>query len=103
MFKSALAALVAASGLVSATSLPAEAQFQRCTSHTKLLQQLSQRYKEVPTAMGIVNDKALMQMYASDETGSWTIVITNAEGKACIVATGHSWEDFETGIKGPGV
>jgi hypothetical protein len=37
----------------------------------------------------------LLQIYSSPSTGSWTAVSTDPGGLACVVATGHSWEDLE--------
>ncbi len=33
-----------------------------------------------------------MEIYASDETGSWTIIVTLPDGMACLVAAGQSYE-----------
>ena len=33
-----------------------------------------------------------MEVYASEKTGSWTILLTKPDGVACLVASGGMWE-----------
>ena len=37
------------------------------------------------------------QIFASEETGSWTMVSTTANGTSCIVAVGEAWQVLPTG------
>lgn len=70
---------------------PASAAPQ-CTTHEKMVNLLSKRFSEVPKAVGLVGKKRVMEVYVSKK-GSWTIVVTNSGGQACILAAGQSWED----------
>lgn len=72
---------------------PAEAQVQmQCGPHKRMTEILANKYKETPKANGTVSRKRLMQAFVSDG-GSWTIVITTADGNSCIIAAGQNWED----------
>ena len=44
--------------------------------------------------MGLQADGRLVQVFASLQSGSWTIVTTAPSGLACIVAAGRSWESL---------
>ena len=52
---------------------------------------LTKKYSENPVAMGTVNEDRFMQLFVSPE-GSWTILVTQTDGQACIVAAGQNWE-----------
>lgn len=79
------------SGLL-ATSISASAAV--CMNHKNLVSFLSDRYSEAPHALGLVEDRGLMEVYVS-EKGTWTIVMTTAQGIACIIAAGDTWEESE--------
>lgn len=63
-----------------------------CMNHKNLVTFLSDRYSEAPRALGLVEDRGLMEVYTS-EKGTWTIVMTTAHGIACILAAGDTWEE----------
>lgn len=50
---------------------------------------LESKYSEVRAATGIVGDKHVMELWTS-KTGSWTVLIINTQGVACMVASGES-------------
>jgi hypothetical protein len=75
----------------------AEAQTQ-CGPHRRIVDVLAGKYGEAPKAIGSVSRNHFMEVYVS-ETGSWTFLVTSADGDSCIVASGGDWEDvpFEPG------
>ncbi len=87
----ALGATLGFSGLL-ATSTTVQAAV--CMNHKNLVSFLSDRYSEAPRALGLVEDRGLMEVYVSDK-GTWTIVLTTAQGIACILAAGDTWEEHE--------
>ena len=34
-------------------------------------------------------------VYASDDTGTWTVTVTLPDGMTCLVASGNAYEGFE--------
>ena len=93
-----VSALALASGILLA---PAAAQATVCMEHKTLVSYLSQKFSETPRALGLVASRNVMEVYVSEE-GTWTIVLTTAEGIACIVAAGDTWEDIKIAMsKGP--
>ena len=63
-----------------------------CAEHSAILKTLSNKYEEHRKAVGIVGGKQLMEIFVSKK-GTWTVVITNPAGLACVVAVGDSWEE----------
>ncbi len=66
-----------------------------CGERAKLVKFLQGKYSERPRAVGVSGSgKAVMEVYTS-EKGSWTLLMTMTNGKTCIMAAGHSWEDSD--------
>lgn len=76
-------------GLILAIT-PAEAATQ-CGKRDLVVSQLSERYSETRRGMGIANNNAVMELYAS-ASGSWTITVTLPDGMMCLVASGQGFE-----------
>ena len=63
-----------------------------CAPHADVVQRLAAGYGEHRQSRGMVSDNTVMEVYASLETGTWTIVVTRANGIACLVAAGRGYE-----------
>ena len=84
--------------VVSPLSLtPAAAQSQ-CGPLQEVVKSLGDRYKEAPVGMGITQPGQVLEVFAS-QSGSWTMVITNADGRSCLIAAGENW-DMIQGTRG---
>ena len=44
--------------------------------------------------MGIGANNAIVEVFASDQTGSWTITVTAPGGLTCLVASGQAFEEL---------
>ena len=78
----------------------AEAQPARCTNHTNLTSHLEKKYGEKPRGIGLVSEQGVMQVYVSKK-GTWTILVTNPQGQACLLAAGKGWEDLKISFEDP--
>ena len=95
----ALAGSAAALGVLlaqppAAETTPQGVTIQACDRYDDLKSQLGRQFKEVPTAFGLQMNGHLLQVFVSEETGTWTIISTAPSGVSCIVAAGESWEDL---------
>jgi|GEM_PF-400091 len=68
----------------------AQAQTNSCGDRDKLITSLSEKYGETRQSMGLARNNSLMELYASDETGTWTILVTLPDGRSCLIAAGNS-------------
>ncbi len=94
----AAATVVVAGFLASGT---ASAQQMLCTERSSLLKELNGKYQEHRQGLGIAaGNRGAMEFYASKE-GTWTILMTLTDGRACIVAAGHSWQSAPELALGP--
>ena len=90
-----MAALVAAFSLpVLAEPIPQRLQFiGLCDTHDGLAAALANRYGETPVVMGTTGGSSIMELFVNIKTGTWTVVLTQADGTACGVASGENFEE----------
>ena len=65
----------------------------RCGPRAEVLEMLSERYDETRRGIGISGPTQVLEVYAS-ESGTWTVLVTDPQGRSCLVASGRSWEDL---------
>ena len=63
-----------------------------CAERTKVIKRLADKYGETLQSLGLHQDNAVLEVYASDNTGTWTILLSRPNGTACLVASGKMWE-----------
>ncbi len=85
------AALVAGSLLASPPSAVASPS---CGARERIVKQLADGFNEKRSAMGLIAADVLLEIFVSP-AGTWTVVISNASGLACVVATGEAWTTIE--------
>ena len=93
MFVAALTTVIAADAVGTAQAAP------QCSSHDRIVDALGNKFKETRRVMGVVNSKAVMEMFMSPQ-GTWTMVITDTSGKSCITAAGEEWQDVPVAVAG---
>ena len=71
---------------------PALAQGANCGDHTAIVAQLTQQYGETRQNMGMNGNHSIVEVFASDATGTWTILLTMPTGQSCLMAAGQNWE-----------
>jgi hypothetical protein len=84
-------ATLAASVLLAATAGAAEAQMV-CGKRDAIVAQLERKYGETRRSVGLQQGRAVVEVYASEKTGSWTILVTGTDGKSCLMAAGDAFE-----------
>ncbi len=78
---------------MAATAPPAAHSQLTCGDRKSLVEQLSRSYGEIRKGAGLAGPAALFEIWASDVTGSWTILKTTPNGVACVIAVGENWHD----------
>jgi len=82
--------------LASLMALPfagvANAQSRNCADRDSVVERLATGYGETRQTVGLGSDNTLVEVFASLETGTWTIVITRAGGPSCLVASGQAYQ-----------
>ena len=63
----------------------------QCAPRDTVTADLAQRYGETRRAWGLAAN-AVVEIYASAQTGSWTIAVSTPDGQMCLVAAGQGFE-----------
>lgn len=73
---------------------PASAQTAtNCAPRETVVERLASKYGESRQSMGLGANNAVVEVFASAETGTWTITVTSAHGMTCLVASGQAFEE----------
>lgn len=70
----------------------AQAQAGNCADHAVVVERLAERYGESRQSIGLAGDNSVVEVFASMDTGSWTITVTEAGGLTCLVAAGQAYQ-----------
>jgi hypothetical protein len=82
-----------ASGIAcAALAIPAAASAKEiCAPRAQIVQKLNHDFKENQQAVGVVNDKAVLEVYVSGQ-GTWTIIASGTDGNSCVLSAGQDWD-----------
>lgn len=98
-----LCALTAGAAIYLATATDVLAQQGRnCAPREAVVDRLAQGYGESRKSMGLGANNAVVEVFASDETGTWTITVTTPNGLTCLVASGQSFETLAEALPAKG-
>lgn len=76
-----------------ATAVQAETML--CAERTAIVDRLAEVYGETRQAIGLASPREIVEVFASGETGSWTIIVTRPDGTTCLMAAGEHFETIE--------
>lgn len=77
-------------GVILATQIGHSAP--QCAPRADVVETLAQRYGETRHSQGIAANNTLMELFASDATGTWTLTVTTPDGTTCLVASGEGFD-----------
>ncbi len=75
-------------------SVPAAGQTS-CDLRYKVVEHLARKYGETVSAWGVSSTGALVEVFESPKTGTWTITVTAPGGPTCLVGTGDGWRTID--------
>jgi hypothetical protein len=64
----------------------------QCSPHAEMLSVLAKQFGEAPQSIGLVGGSRVIEVLSSKE-GTFTILITQPDGMACILAAGQNFEE----------
>lgn len=73
-------------------SSAAAQQSGNCGPRDAVVARLAESYGETRRSIGLGANNALMEVFASTQTGTWTITVTLANGTTCLIAAGQAFE-----------
>ena len=73
-----------------------------CAPRAQVVERLAGTYGETRRSMGLGANNAVVEVFASDTSGSWTITVTLPNGLTCLVASGQAFESMADAPPAPG-
>jgi hypothetical protein len=70
----------------------ANAQGANCAPHATVIERLADRFGESRQSIGLSGNNAVVEVFASLTTGTWTIAVTQPGGQTCLVASGEAFQ-----------
>ncbi|MDJ1016201.1 MAG: hypothetical protein QNJ35_06790 [Paracoccaceae bacterium] len=84
--------------------LPAAASAQQtCAPREAVLERLSERFGESRQSIGLAAQNRIVEVHASEATGTWTITVTMPNGITCLVAAGRAYETVGEAARPSGI
>ena len=72
-----------------------------CMPHADIAKRLESGYAETPVAIGLSANGGLVEVFASPDGETWTLVITTPKGVSCVVIAGEAWDGRGPAVLGP--
>jgi len=61
-----------------------------CLDRKVIADRLASYHQEKPEAAGLASNGQVLEVFTS-RNGSWTLVLTDADGSSCVIASGNAW------------
>ena len=65
---------------------------RNCAPREVVVERLAEKYGESRQSVGLGANNAMVEVFAANDTGTWTITVTMANGVTCLVASGQAYE-----------
>ena len=75
---------------------------QPCAERAEVVRKLEERFGETLRSVGLHQGDGVVEVYSSEATGTWTILMTRPDGMSCLLAAGELWEQDARPITKPG-
>ena len=69
-----------------------QAEGAQCSDHEAMARMLAENWGESRQSIALDAADSMVELYASADTGTWTLTVTQPGGQTCMVASGHSFE-----------
>jgi hypothetical protein len=89
-------------GLLAATPAANAEEARACAERSGVVQKLEERFGETLRSLGLHREEGVVEVYSSEETGTWTILVTHPDGMSCLLAAGQLWEQDVRPLARPG-
>lgn len=90
--KKFLMTAVAAVAFVGFSATALTAQSRNCNEHALIVERLASVYGESRRTIALSSDGTVVENFANLETGSWTVVVTQAGGPSCLAVSGEAFQ-----------
>lgn len=75
---------------------------RNCAPREVVVDRLAEKYGESRQSVGLGANNSMVEVFAANDTGTWTITVTSANGLTCLVASGQSFETVAEALPAAG-
>ena len=72
-------------------AFPALAE-EQCGPHDQVIKALGDKWGETRRGLGLLPNGRVLEIFANDDLGTWTIIATDPALVTCLIASGQAWE-----------
>ena len=72
-----------------------QAQGTQCSDHDDMERMLAENWGESRQSIALDASDSMVELFASPETGTWTLTVTQPGGPTCMIASGHAFEKVD--------
>ncbi len=76
---------------------------QFCAERADITNRLKTGYGESYAGGGLRNSESVFEIWMSEEKGTWTILMTMANGRSCVMASGTNWRKAMPEVEPAGI
>jgi hypothetical protein len=76
----------------------AQAQGAQCSDHGTMIRHLAENWGESRQSIALDAGNSMVELFASADTGTWTLTVTEPGGPTCMVASGHAFEMLQEAL-----
>lgn len=66
-----------------------------CADRAEIVKKLASKFEEEQRGMGLNPKKSVVELWTNKETGTFTVLETFPDGRACLTTSGNMWIDIE--------
>ena len=63
-----------------------------CHDYKDIVEVLGRKYQEASLSLGVQTNGDVLQVFATNDKATWTVVSVQPSGRTCILAAGKHWE-----------
>ncbi len=82
--------------------IPIAAFAGQCAPREQVIEKLNGKYGETRYSIGLAPNNSVIEVFASEQSGTWTITVTSARGMTCLMASGQAFEKLAEDLPEPG-
>ncbi len=64
----------------------------QCAKRVDIVKHLTGQFHETPVAIGLADNGSLLEILASTDGKTWTLLFSTPTGMSCLMATGQDWQ-----------
>ncbi len=88
--------LIGTACILSAALIVSAAKAQpMCGDRAGIIRNLGEKYGETRRSVGLAQSGVVIELYASEATGTWTILGTDPAGVSCLLSAGEAFHAEE--------